>query len=81
MVIKLGVLDSQATVPFSKCQHLPDVSKIRKLSALRPENKIPEKLAGGKKKGKCALNEGSGFRVSSLNVVYTNVVNYSDVIK
>jgi len=42
MVIKLGGLDSEATVPFNRCQYLLDVSKIRKLSAPKPEKKSPK---------------------------------------
>jgi len=46
MVIKLGGLDSEVTVPFNQCQYLPDVSKIRKLSAPKPEKRSPKNQQG-----------------------------------
>lgn len=45
-------------------------------------NENPEKPAGGKSVSPTGQwRESSGFEVYQLNVVYTNLVNYSDVIK
>ena len=72
MVIKLGMLDSQAALPFILVSRLGRCFKDLKTKCTKDGKELPQQRADGESK---AVVPPSGFRE---NVVYTNVVNHGD---
>ena len=63
--------------------HFPSVPVHKNWTKHLTIKEYPEKPADGKDNGTSAPYQGSGSNlgVSLLNVVYTNIVNYSDAIR